>query len=233
MNDRLLTDPTFGLPTNDEIIHDFQSTHKPRLLKELGLTPEKCNEALKTARNDWISRNNGQDWIQAHGFFEGACQAVRDHLATHGSDNVFVITTKAKDFALRLLQQQNLYSDSSDSGSSTIPEGHIYGLGSGPKASVLAQLLTEKSKTDSKATFVAVMVEDNLSTLHKIVATPELKGKVLPALASWGYNTVKQQEQAADESFFVLNKDDSSSLTTVLNPEKIPELVEKFSKSLA
>lgn len=221
---RLLADSAFGLPTNGEILRDFQSTYKQRLLSELKLTPEQCNQALKTARNDWIARNNGQDWIQAHGFYDGACQAVRQLFATHGTDNVFIITTKAKDFALRLLEQKNLYSSSDPNGSSnTLPENHVYGLGSGPKATVLGQLLLEKSSSanDNEKPYVAVMVEDNLSTLHKIMATPELKGRVLPALASWGYNTTTQQEQAAKESFVVLDKDDSSSISRVLDPDTV------------
>lgn len=216
---RVLADPAWGQPSVEEILQNFQEEVKPRLLRDLNLTPETCNEALKKARNDRIAENEGRDWIQAHDFFEGACQSVLQLLTQYGNENIFVITTKAKDFALRLLKQQDLYSETDDC---KIKEEHIYGLGSGAKASVLADLL------DKRPGSVAVMVEDNLTTLYKITATPELKGRVLPALASWGYNTSEEQQKATQDHFVVLNAVDSSSLGRLLVPEVVPRLLKDF-----
>jgi hypothetical protein len=247
---RLLADPEYGQPSNDEIVHKFQSVYKERLLQDSQLTPEQCNQALKEARSDWIALNNGQDWIQAHGFFEGACQAIRTLLETEGSGNVYIITTKAKEFALRLLEKQGLYYDTTNpenastittttttnsAKTTTIPADHIYGLGSGPKAAVLTQLLLSRNsrqqqQRNDRNCVVAVMVEDNLSTLRKILASPELKGRVLPALASWGYNTTDQQQQAMDEHLMVLDSEDSSSLSRVLDPTIVPVLLQDFVK---
>ena len=226
---RLLADPSYGRPGNDEIIQKFHGVYKERILQDSGLKPETCNQALKKARDDWISQNNGQDWIQAHDFFQGACQAVRQLLASHGNENVFVITTKAKDFAIRLLEQQGLCDDKNGgfTDSSKLQMDHIYGLGSGPKKEVLAEILKSHHGAGSQGV-VAIMVEDNLSTLRKIVAAPELKGRVLPVLASWGYNTEEQQQQAVKEHFVVLDEKDSSSLSRVLDPEAVPKLVKEF-----
>lgn len=200
---RLLTDTGCGTPSDEDIIHNFQSVHKSRMLKDFELTPEICNQALKQARDKWISQNNGQDWVDAHSFFEGACQVVRSFLEEHGSDNIYIITTKAKDFAIRLLEQQGLYRNDD----SKIPTDHIYGLGSGPKSTVLEHILKEKD-----GDYVAIMVEDNLETLYKIMSVPSLQGRVTPVLASWGYNTDAQQHQATQDNFMVLDQRDSSTL---------------------
>eukprot|EP00536_Pseudo-nitzschia_multiseries_P010061 jgi/Psemu1/288873/fgenesh1_pg.295_\ len=147
-------------------------------------------------------------WIGAHGFYDGACQAVRDYLKEQGNEDLYVITTKGKDFALRLLERQNLFSSATTSttrltpssivpeetadstaASSYLLESHVYGLGSGPKASVLQAILDERRNSTTDC--VAVMVEDNLATLEKIAGSP-VGPSVLRVVASWGYNTIDQ-----------------------------------------
>ena len=114
----------------------------------------------------------------------------------------------------------------------TIPNDHIYGLGSGPKADVLAQLLAKKiqqqQEQQQQESVVAMMVEDNLSTLHKIVANPQLlQGRVLPVLASWGYNTLEQQQEARNKDHFVV-LDSEDSLSRVLDSKLVPTLWKEF-----
>ena len=105
---KLLADPDEGLPTNDDILKNFQSQLKNQLMEKVDLSKEACNDALRKARNEWIDKNDAKDWIDAHGFFEGGCNAVKDILKTQNKDNIYVITTKAKDYAKRLMEQRGL-----------------------------------------------------------------------------------------------------------------------------
>lgn len=208
---KLIADRDEGAPTNESILESFHSTQKSHLMKKLDLTKDKCNDALKTARNNWISRNNAKDWLNAHGFYEGACNAVHDYLKNEGNENVYVITTKAKEYAMRLMKQQGLYA----SDDSKILESHIFGLGSGPKHEVLASILAQR-KADK-----AIMVEDNLKTLEKIMAS-DIEDRVIPVLASWGYNTKEQQELArTNAKYVVLSDTESSDLAHALNYESL------------
>ena len=47
---RLLADPKYGQPTNDKIVRHFQSVYEEQILQDSQLTPDQCNQALKTAR---------------------------------------------------------------------------------------------------------------------------------------------------------------------------------------
>ena len=201
--------------TTDEIMNDFQSKLKHNMLNKLHLTKENCNKALRKARDDWI-KIDAQDWVASHDFYEGACAAVRKLLEDGHADRVYVITTKATEYAERLLEKQGLF------GEGKIAGDHIFGLGSGPKEQVLAEIL---EKTGDEAT-IAVMVEDNLLTLEKIMSTDSVSNRVLPVLASWGYNTPAQRKSALKNHFVVLNADDSSSLATVLENDKVLALMQ-------
>lgn len=133
------------------------------------------------------------------------------------------------------MEQQNLYKSTNNEGN-CIPEDHVFGLGSGPKATVLGKILKERirqAESESAAgarpiSIKAVMVEDNLETLHKVANSPDLKGKVLPVLASWGYNTPQQQELARSKGYVVLDEKSSSSLVQILQKEKVPSLLAEY-----
>ena len=215
---KLLADPEEGLPTNEEILNTFQSRQKSRLMETLGLSKETCNDALRKVRNEWIERNNAQDWIDAHGFFEGGCDAVKEILSDPKvRENVYVITTKAKDYAKRLMEQRGLYATDD----SKIIDSHIYGLGSGPKAQVLSSIMKERQAD------IAVMVEDNLKTLEKIMNS-DIQEKTLPVLACWGYNTANQQEVATENHYVTLSNTDSSSLSKVLSDSFVLTAFQEF-----
>lgn len=212
---KLILDPSQqeeGSPqlSNDDILEKFHSELKDKVMQQSGFGEEDYNKAMKEARDSWIAQKNGQDWIQAHGFFEGACQAVRDYLQNHGNDDIYVITTKAKGFAERLLEQQGLYGKEN-----LLKASNIFGLGSDPKVKVLQSILEERSDD----TF-GVMVEDNIATLDEIMASP-IHDKVLPVVAAWGYNTSEQLEAAKDQNYVLLSDSDSSSLATVLDNEEV------------
>ena len=153
--------------------------------------------------------NAGDDWLEAHVFYTGACDAVRELLAAGEAQNVYIITTKAAEFTKKLLQQERLFGNDAVSGG--IIADNIYGLGSGPKQDVLASLLAERGP-DAKAVFV----EDRLLTLQKTMEVDALRQQVIPVLASWGYNTPSQREVARAQGITVLGED-PSSLSSVLS----------------
>jgi hypothetical protein len=141
---------------------------------------------------------------------------VRDFIKDNGNDCVYVITTKAKEFTLRLLQQQGLFGEGNG-----IDESKIYGLGSGPKAQVLQTILTERNAN------IGVMVEDNVATLQKIMAS-SIGSKVLPVVASWGYNTDDQLQEAKNEGYVLLDGSDPSSLATIMNNDRVEQAYQNF-----
>lgn len=204
-------DPPNGEALSKEDV--FQGFHaagiRDQALQAWGLEQADYKAAMARARNEWIASDE-TSWMDAHGFYVGACTAVRNYLRQHGNQDVYVITTKAKEFALKLLGKQNLFrsnGDDNDNGDNTgnnndastsdwfFRESQVFGLGSGPKASVLEKILqtrqAEASSNASGENFVAVMVEDNIATLDKISGS-SVGSKVLPVVASWGYNTVEQ-----------------------------------------
>jgi hypothetical protein len=199
-----------------EILNTFQAKLKHQQLKKLDLTKEQCNGALKKARNDWIKLEE-KDWLNSHDFYDGACQAVEAFLKSGKADDVYIITTKATEYAKRLLQKVNLL------GEGKITESHIYGLGSGGKNDVIGDLLKERGEG-----WCAVMVEDNILTLEKIMHDDAIKKKVLPVVACWGYNTVDHQQQAKNALYVMLDENDPSSIQSVLEDSKVSALLESY-----
>jgi len=204
-------------------IADDEGNYNSPLTKEYAMRQSRVSEAeyssaMSTARKEWIAEehtptttnddddasSSASSWIDAHGFYDGACQSVRDYVALQGNADIYIITTKAKEFALQLLEKQKLVrgnnvnsnSNSHDQKSSStfLHESHIYGLGSGPKADVLQMILQERRQQDDTYDYVAVMVEDNIATLDKISNSTvhNFGTQVQPVVASWGYNTPAQ-----------------------------------------
>ncbi|CAB9515880.1 expressed unknown protein [Seminavis robusta] len=214
---KLLTEENVSI---DQILHDFQHGLREKTLEDLNVSVDQCKEALKKARNDWIaSDDNGQDWLEAHGFYQGACDAVRKLLEDPEKvPDVFVITTKAADFTQRLLEQQRLAGKDAPGGG--IPPERIFGLGSPPKEKVLAQLLEERGSQ-----YAAVFVEDRLLTLDKTMSDSAINTRVLPVVASWGYNTVDQRDGGKKAGYVILDAEDTSTLGNVLNDAAADKLL--------
>lgn len=217
---KLLLDPEVGQPTTDDILNNFHTELKDKVIKGCGCTDHDLNRAMKEARDKWIDQNDATDWIHAHNFFEGACKAVKKYLDTKGNENIYVITTKTKEFAERLLQEQGLYSNDNSSQSNVLKVSHIYGLGSGSKAEVLQSILKQRDGD------IAVMVEDNIDTLDNIMASP-IQHNVLPVVAAWGYNTKEQLALAKKQGYVMLSEDESSSLSSVLSDDEVKVLYDR------
>mmetsp|Transcript_28254 Transcript_28254/g.39767 ORF Transcript_28254/g.39767 Transcript_28254/m.39767 type:complete len:355 (-) Transcript_28254:193-1257(-) len=218
---KLIADDDKRRSIND-IMSEFQHGLRDEMMSTLGVTKESCNEALKRARNDWIGEDkDAEDWLEAHGFYEGACDAVRQLLSDGKASDVYIITTKAADFSCRLLEKQKLYGQDAPGGG--IPPENIFGLGSGPKPKVLASLLSARG--DDCA---AVFVEDRLLTLEETIQDTTICHRVLPVLASWGYNTQEQRKTAEKSGFKVLSQADPSTLAQVLDSNQAEHFLEDF-----
>ena len=81
-----------------DIMAQFQAGLRESTMGVLGVTKEQCNDALKAARQEWIEEDGcGDDWLAAHGFYDGACAAVRELLRAGAGNDTYIITTKAAD----------------------------------------------------------------------------------------------------------------------------------------
>jgi phosphoglycolate phosphatase-like HAD superfamily hydrolase len=220
---KLLTEDDASI---DKILKEFQHGLRETVLEDLGVSVDQCKDALEKARNEWIaSDKDGQDWLEAHGFYQGACDAVRKLLEDPDKlPCVYIITTKAADFTQRLLEQQRLAGKNAPGGG--IPPQRIFGLGSPPKEKVLAQLLEEKGSD-----YAAVFVEDRLLTLDKTMSDSSISARVLPVVASWGYNTAEQQTHGKEAGYIVLKADDPASLGNVLNDPAAEKLLKDLNDS--
>jgi hypothetical protein len=64
--------------TTADIMGRFQAGLRDETMEKLGVDKDACNAALKAARTEWIEEDgSGEDWLDAHGFYDGACDAVR------------------------------------------------------------------------------------------------------------------------------------------------------------
>ena len=259
---------------------------KQYMLYKLNLTKDKCNVALKESRN-YLIENKFDEWLNSHTFYHGAVEAVRNMLnsnsasgatkkrkhsnddtdngnTTNGNENVYVITTKAKEFALKLLEQQALVSttESKNNNNNKIPISNVYGLGSGPKEQVLATLIESKIKELQQSqndimdnhVVIAVMVEDNVATLNRIMLSSNdlfanimekqsssLSSSavvvqvvpVLPVVASWGYITKEQLDVAKLNKYVILDSSNPSSISNVLynNEQQVMSLYNEYNKN--
>jgi len=219
---------------------------KEYAMQQLSVSEAEYSTAMSTARKEWIAEHtptttndddasSSSSWIDAHGFYDGACQSVRDYVALQGNTDIYIITTKAKEFALQLLEKQNLVLGKSESSvfcsSMILQESHIYGLGSGPKADVLQLILQERQKQDETYNYVAVMVEDNIATLDKITQSTvhNFGTQVQPVVASWGYNThaqlmtvlIKYATSTSNIGSIITNKNHQKAVYLILPP--LPE----------
>ena len=259
---------------------------KQYMLYKLNLTKDKCNVALKESRN-YLIENKFDEWLNSHTFYDGAVEAVRNMLnnnsargatkkrkhsnddtdngnTINGNENVYVITTKAKEFALKLLEQQALVSttESKNNNNNKIPISNVYGLGSGPKEQVLATLIESKIKELQQSqndimdnhVVIAVMVEDNVATLNRIMLSSNdlfanimekqsssLSSSavvvqvvpVLPVVASWGYITKEQLDVAKLNKYVILDSSNPSSISNVLynNEQQVMSLYNEYNKN--
>jgi phosphoglycolate phosphatase-like HAD superfamily hydrolase len=174
-----------GIP-EASLFRDFQKTWCPRLLQAHRLNREDLAARFDAARDAWI-RTDLQGWLASNHFYPGIAERLR--LIVASDVRVFVLTTKEGRFARILLGQNDV----------KLPAAHIWGKErTRPKADLLRALREEQGVAFGDIWFV----EDRLKTLHSVAQRTELKGVGL-FLATWGYNTPAEREEARSDGRIV------------------------------
>lgn len=185
---RLLRD---GLSV-DKILDDAASLFT-RLINEPSIERDRLIPLFGQTRDAWIAADLS-DWIGRHRFYDGVVDALNQ------SDvPTYIITTKEKRFASALCDAAGL----------RIPEAHVFGLESGRKSAVLAEL----SRRHKGARFH--FIEDRLATLLQMADCGDLDVRLY--FAEWGYNTAEDREQA-----------DQAPNIRVLTQDRFPAFVRSF-----
>ena len=173
-----------------DLLRDFQTVGKSRAVDQLG-GQEAVMAAFHEARQGWIDADRA-GWLAAHEFYGTAVDAVKS-LVMRG-ELVFIITTKAAEFASELLEHAGL----------SVPTSRVFGLGSGKKFAVLDQILQQSGAQN------AIFVEDRLRTLEQVqqCGTDLVRSRTRLLLAAWGYNTAEQRARAAGLGLQVVSEDE-------------------------
>ncbi|MEM6518130.1 MAG: HAD family hydrolase [Cyanobacteria bacterium P01_C01_bin.70] len=156
------------------------------ILRETQVQPDDAMAAVDGVRDRWIAADL-DGWLSRHRFYPGMIERLQAAIAA----GVFplIISTKEGRFIQALLAKEGI----------DLPREQIIGKEiSQPKTTTLRQLQA------SPPTVVPIaqpiwFVEDRLKTLEKVKADSQLTDIVL-FLADWGYNTITEKKQAADDS---------------------------------
>lgn len=162
------------------LLREFQTTWRLRIVEVNRLDPADLAARFDAARDAWI-RRDPPGWIASNHFYPGIADRLR---ALVGGDvRVFVITTKEGRFAHLLLEANGV----------TLPAAHVWGKErTRPKADLLRVLRQEEGVDYRDIWFV----EDRLPTLRAVQQQADLAAVGL-FLATWGYNTPAEQDEAA------------------------------------
>ena len=129
----------------------------------LGQSSVALQDALERHRSACLARDP-RAWLAQHRLYPGVAERLRR--CRHEGVEWVVVTTKGRDFAAALLEQDDLQ------------PAAVYGREDGPKVRVLRRLLEQRQPV--------WFVEDRLPTLEQVTADPQLGG-VGCYLAAWGY----------------------------------------------
>ncbi|EFJ08909.1 hypothetical protein SELMODRAFT_130886 [Selaginella moellendorffii] len=163
----------------ENILESWTESIKRSFMEEIGEARHKqeLEDLLGSVRDAWISRDV-HGWLKANRFYPGISDAIK-----FSSSKLFIVTTKEARFVTMSLKEL---------AGVDFPEENIYGLGSGPKVEVLKKLQNRAEHQGMTLHFV----EDRLSTLLNVIDDRVLNNWNLH-LASWGYNTPTEREEAS------------------------------------
>jgi len=153
-------------------------------IQQLGVSKKDLEDGLYQAREQWIQQDESK-WLKSHKFYDSIVAHIR--LLCDNKQPVYVITTKHKDFAVKLLELAQL----------DIPQDCVYGQGMGHKEMIINQL---SQVHRGKSCF---FLEDRLDTLVR--ASTALSCPAYLAFAGWGYNTSKEIASARHQKFMVMD----------------------------
>jgi phosphoglycolate phosphatase-like HAD superfamily hydrolase len=162
------------------LLREFQTIWRPRVLEAHRLSQADLAVRFDAARDDWI-RTDLQGWIASNRFYPGIADRLRAIL--RGNVHVFILTTKEGRFAHMLLEANGV----------TLPPARVWGKERArPKADLIRVLHQEQAVNYGDIWFV----EDRLKTLRAVQQQADLEAVGL-FLATWGYNTPAERDEAA------------------------------------
>jgi len=166
---------------NNQIISEFKSL-ADEILREHSTNSDDLNHLFASVRDNWIATDvNG--WLNLHEFYSEMIDNLK--LMIDSDSTIFIITTKEKRFAKKLLDTRQI----------AIPAPHIFGLKEGSKINVLTQLVNRPEY----ANVPFIFIEDRLETLLNVSAEDDLHHVQL-LLADWGYNSEHDRVAALKHS---------------------------------
>lgn len=168
------------IATEEQMLSDWE-TILQQCMFNWGEERAELVQAFGAERDQWIE-NDLDGWLHANSMFTGVPEAL--HAALQRSDlSVHIVTTKQAHFTQLLLNKV---------ASIDFPEEKIHSttVSATPKTEVL-RVLQQQHKPDASSHMI---VEDKLSTLHKVNDDPELVHWSL-LFATWGYCTQEEVEQ--------------------------------------
>lgn len=162
------------------LLREFQTTWRPRILEGYDLSQADLAARFDAARDAWIQRDLS-GWLASQQFYPGIADRLR--ALRREEVRVFVITTKEGRFAHLLLEANGV----------TLPAVQVWGKERArPKADLLRTLRQMHPVDYGNIWFV----EDRMPTLRSVQQQADLEAVGL-FLATWGYNTPAERDEAA------------------------------------
>ncbi|MDG2991325.1 HAD family hydrolase [Candidatus Synechococcus calcipolaris G9] len=155
-----------------------------RLLQDEDLNARDLGQLVDHLRDRWLARDE-QGWLGQHRFYPGVIQTLGRWLGEGQAQDGFktvIVTTKETRFVVALLRHAGV----------EFPPELIFGKDRQQPKTVILQQLQQVEATP------LWFVEDRLGALKKVAALPTLENIEL-FLASWGYNTVGDRQDASQD----------------------------------
>ena len=176
----LLSRMIIGQLNPDEIFTSFKVLCK-QTMNTYQIPREYLITQFSQVRNNWI-REDPAGWLNHHRFYRNIPFILSELLK---QCQVYIITTKEKKFAQRLLKLIEI----------PIKSNNIFGLKEGKKWTVLQRLISNGDENEGGFFYI----DDRFKTLQKLSGISELTGVKL-YLATWGYNVEEDHMSALEHT---------------------------------
>jgi phosphoglycolate phosphatase-like HAD superfamily hydrolase len=161
------------------LLREFQTRWRSQILQEHHLSKEELTARFDATRDAWIQKDLAS-WLGCQHLYPGIAERLQALLRS--DVQVFVITTKESRYAHLIMERNGVL----------FPAARVWGKErAGPKADLLRVLHQEHDVEYAGIWFV----EDRLKTLRSVERQADL-GAVGLFLATWGYNTPAEREEA-------------------------------------
>ena len=158
----------------DTLLNEFDHRLEG-LIRRDHLDTDKLKQRFGNARDEWL-KGDLPGWLKMNPLFPG----IQTKLTSISSEHCFIITTKQERFVEQILSANEI----------PFPKEQIFGLDRKlSKQQVLREL------QDQYPDHPIVFLEDRLPTLINVMNDHDLTNIQL-VLASWGYNTMQDEQQA-------------------------------------